>query len=386
MHKSNPRKLNMSLISFPVGEAFVIPLSNLTRILCHSAKNVYIMTGNGGIIKADPIHIKTQIHLTFHKKSNNIFNRIIRHLLLQIRISFYLIKLSREIDLCFFFMEEGAVLPMVISKVFRKKILWVLPSNISGQSTNVNRILQKIGAVSTSICRTVSDRIVLYSINLVEDWQLGKYKNKISLAHEQFIDIDNFKAAAPKKNGTVISFIGRFSEEKGIMNFVKAIPLLLQVRSDISFLICGDGPQKIVVEKYLTENNLHEKVEFFGWIKHEALPDYFRKIRLLVVPSITEGLPNIMLEAMACSTPVLATRVGAIPNAIRDNYTGLLMDNNSPECISENVLRALNCSDLEKIAQNALTLIHKEFTFIKAAETYHDVLNTLIDLEPFSAH
>jgi hypothetical protein len=67
----------------------------------------------------------------------------------------------------------------------------------------------------------------------------------------------------------------------------------------------------------------------------------------MVIPSFTEGLPNIMLEAMACGTPVLATPVGAISDIIRDSETGFIMENNSPKCIIENVNRVIGSSELE---------------------------------------
>ena len=65
---------------------------------------------------------------------------------------------------------------------------------------------------------------------------------------------------------------------------------------------------------------------------------------------------------MGCGTPVLATPVGAVLDTIKDEKTGFIMDNNSPECIAKNVERALNYHDLEKIAKNARELVGKEFT------------------------
>jgi glycosyltransferase involved in cell wall biosynthesis len=86
-------------------------------------------------------------------------------------------------------------------------------------------------------------------------------------------------------------------------------------------------------------------------------------LQLLVIPSFTEGLPNIILEAMACGTPVLATSVGAIPDIIKDGETGYIMENNSPVCIAENITRVLGDPDREKIAMNARKMVESDFTF-----------------------
>ena len=122
-------------------------------------------------------------------------------------------------------------------------------------------------------------------------------------------------------------------------------------------------------------NKLDGKVKFVGWISHDELPRYLNELKLLVLPSYTEGLPNIMLEAMACGTPVLATLVGAIPDIIKDGETGFIMENNSPECIAQNIIRALNHPNLERIAQNARALVEREFTFEKAVERYEKIVN-----------
>jgi glycosyltransferase involved in cell wall biosynthesis len=117
--------------------------------------------------------------------------------------------------------------------------------------------------------------------------------------------------------------------------------------------------------------------ELPGWISHDDLPGYLNQLRLLVLPSYTEGLPNIMLEAMACGTPVLATPVGAIPDVIRDGKTGFIMENNSPECIAENVARALASPDLEEIAEAGRRFVEENFTFEKVVGKWKRLLQEI---------
>ena len=80
---------------------------------------------------------------------------------------------------------------------------------------------------------------------------------------------------------------------------------------------------------------------------------------------------------MACGTPVLATSVGGVPDVIKDEETGFIMKDNSPECIAKNVMRALEHPDLEKIVENARALVEREFTYEAAVERYRKILKEL---------
>jgi len=119
---------------------------------------------------------------------------------------------------------------------------------------------------------------------------------------------------------------------------------------------------------------MREVVQIVDWTPHKNLIDILNTLKLLVLPSYTEGLPNVILEAMACGTPVLATPVGAIPDIIKDGETGFIMEDNSPECIAKNIVRALNHPDLEKIAENGRRLVEQEFTFEKAVKRWKKIL------------
>ena len=101
------------------------------------------------------------------------------------------------------------------------------------------------------------------------------------------------------------------------------------------------------------------------------------ELRLLVVPSYTETGPYIAFEAMACGTPVLGTPVGLMADVLRDGENGFIMENNSPECIAKNIIRALNDPNLEQIARNARNLVETEFTFEKAVDRYRGILDSL---------
>ena len=121
-------------------------------------------------------------------------------------------------------------------------------------------------------------------------------------------------------------------------------------------------------------NQLNDKVKFVGWISHDELPYYLNELKLFVLPSYTEGLPNIMLEAMACGTPVLVTPVGSIPDFIKDGETGFIMENNSPDSIVRNIIRAINHPDKELILKNAQDLVKFQFSFEVAVEKYRKML------------
>ncbi len=367
-YSNNP---GISIIAFPVGKAFIVPLSNLINILYAISNNVYIITGSGGIIKATPHNIKNNIPETYRNNVRYFYSRIIRYINLQIKISFYLMQLSNKIGFCFFFMEDGALLPIITARLLQKKVIWMLPSNISEKINTHKDFISLVAKCLRKTSRNFANQLIVYSPLLIKEWNLEKYRDKIIIAHEHFLDLNSFIIKKQiKQRDVLVSYIGRFNIEKGVFNFIESIPDIIKSIKRVNFLIAGEGPLRNEIEQYLREKDLSGYVEMVGWIPHDDLSNYLNNIKLLVLPSFTEGLPNIMLEAMACGTPLLVAPVGAIPDFIHDGETGFILEDNSPKCITKNIIRALNYPGLQNISNNERLLIENNFTFKRAVENY----------------
>lgn len=371
-------KPNIGILTIPIRESGNIPLSHLVEIFYFLSDKLYLITGNDGL-KFFSGDKRIQTYGIYFEKGINIFTRILKYIYMELKLSYQLLKIIKKVDIWIFFIGGDTImLPMLTAKLFRKKVVLVFVGSSVQTHKSAGDNLFKLLEISSKINCTLSNRIILYSKNLINEFNLGKYKKKIYIAHEHYLDFNKFKIKKRYDDrDNLVGYIGRLSEEKGVFNLIKAISQLLKIRNDIKFIFIGDGDAREKIEKYLIENKLHNKVIMKGWILNEKLPDYFNELKLIVLPSYTEGLPNVLLEAMACGTPVLTTSVGAIPDITKDGETGFLMENNSPECIVANIQRALNHPALPAITDCAKNLVNNDFTFEAAVERFTKIFGEI---------
>lgn len=362
---------------------------NFLRVLVPVTEEIFLITGNY------PEHDlpDSRIHLTnvrddplTGRLQRRLLTRATKYVAAQLKMSYRLARVASQVDIVIFFIGgSGLLLPMLAAKLRRKKTIIVAASSEAVVSRNVyGKSLGGLGGLITygivSVLERLNyqlcDNLVVYSPILVQQFGLERYKRKISIAHKHFLDFGKFKVdKLLRERDNLVGYVGRLSQEKGILNFMEAIPKVMETTYDAAFLIVGAGQLRPQVEEYA--NKPSNNVKYAGWVPHDELPGYLNKLKLLVLPSYTEGLPNIMLEAMACGTPVLATPVGATPDIIKDGQTGFIMENNSPECIAKNIVRALDDPNLEQMAGNARALVETEFTFEKAVERYRNILHVI---------
>ncbi len=377
--RKNTDKLKLGIITFPISKAGMFPLSNLISILLALTDDVYLITGNAGNTVCSNDNKVHKYRVDHETGTKCVFSRVFSYVKTQLRISGKVVRLRTKVNIWFFFTgSDTLILPILAAKLLRRKVVLVsLGSTFRDSQTSGDKLAYSI-LLLQNLSFLLSDRITLYTRGLVEKQDLQKYQHKILIAHQHFLDFDRLKVYTKLiDRDNLVGYVGRLNEEKGVLNFVKAIPAIINERNGINFGIGGDGPLRENIESYLTQNDLNKKVKLAGWISRDDLPQYLNKFKLIVLPSYTEGLPNIMIEAMACGTTILASPVGSIPEYIKDGMTGFLMENNSPECIANNVLRVLNHSNLEQVANNGRALVENEFTFEKAVESFKEVLNTI---------
>src|SRR5919202_3656531 len=138
----------------------------------------------------------------------------------------------------------------------------------------------------------------------------------------------------------------------------------------------GDGPLRDDVERALRRPTLSH-VALVGWIGSDELVRHLNRFRLLVLPSASEGVPNVVLEAMACGTAVLATPAGGIPDLIRHNVTGFILLARDPTTIANSIRAALNHPDLPAIARRGRSHVLAHYSLAASSTKWGAVLEEL---------
>lgn len=369
---------NIGLVLFIRTQASVQPCLDLMKILSNIADRYYIILVYNENLDIpninDPLVFN---HKIGYKANLSSFSMPLNYIVSQLKVSYSLLNCSYNINTWTFFMGETSVMPILLLKLLKKKSVLCLSGSLENdlklRRPSLSRFILSCGKSGLKF----SDYIVVYSKNLIAEWNLNTYIDKILIAPRHFINFSQFSMEKKLKDrNNCVGYVGRLSPEKGALNFIESILLLNDCCFEFS--VIGDGVLRTNIEQFIHQYNLSDRLKLVGWVPHKSLSTYLNNMKLLVLPSYTEGLPNIILEAMACGTPVLTTSVGAINSLITDEKTGFIMENNSPECIAKNIIRALEHPDLDKIAEDARHFVEFEFNYGEAVKRYDKVYQRIL--------
>lgn len=114
-----------------------------------------------------------------------------------------------------------------------------------------------------------------------------------------------------------VLYVGRIDKIKGINYLIKGFKELLLTEKDINLLIAGEGPYKHKIEDLINKLGISDHVKFLGFVKNERLPYLYNAVDITLFPSLWEAYPMVPIESLACQTPLITTKVGAIPEITR---------------------------------------------------------------------
>ena len=177
----------------------------------------------------------------------------------------------------------------------------------------------------------------------------------------------------------VVGFVGELREKKGLATLLSAYAQINK-KQPASLLIVGEvreGEDKKWFDEFL-QSNPNLKIIVTGYISHNDLPSYYSLMDVFVHPSLRDGMPNAVLEAMACGKTVIATPVGGVKDVIVDGVNGLLVNVNDAEGLAEKVAEALSQPEKrETVGRSAREAIVRQFTLEKELQANLKIYQSL---------
>jgi len=211
--------------------------------------------------------------------------------------------------------------------------------------------------------------------------KIQKYaKHKYVIQFPGYIDIDYFlkeEQNLQKKETKTILFIGALHYLKGVHHLLEAIPRIKSMGiQKIQVIIVGNGPYHSVLRELSLKLNIEEDVLFIGRKTQLEVKKYILQSDVIVLPSLSEGLGRVLIEAMACGKPVVASRIGGIPEIIKENYNGFLFQPGNVGELASKIYKVLENPKLsKKLGKNGRDFAQNFFS----VEKYINGYKTLID-------
>lgn len=180
-------------------------------------------------------------------------------------------------------------------------------------------------------------------------------------------------------NGSVeMICVGRLSPEKGQTGLLEAFASLCRSHDDLHLTFVGDGPSGEQLRRHAQTLGIDDRVTFAGLLGEADTLARIAKADILVLPSFMEGLPIVLMEAMAMGTATVASRVAGIPELVEDGSSGLLFTPSNWEELADRLARLIDDEALRRtLVANGRTAVTREFDIARSAERLEGLFNRL---------
>jgi glycosyltransferase involved in cell wall biosynthesis len=231
--------------------------------------------------------------------------------------------------------------------------------------TSLDRLRPKLQHAQTVItCTEFNRRYLVEQFGTALDGKLHSIHHGLDLAQFKF----RWPPASEQEAPSILC-VARLVPKKGLNDLISAADILRRRGRSFKVEIIGNGPLRGALETQVTQLGLDDRVKLLGALPHESVCEAYQRAFMFVLPCVVtadgdrDGIPNVLLEAMASGVPVVSTAVSGIPELIDAERDGLLVPPNSPAMLADAIDRLLSCPELsERLARAARTKIEASFS------------------------
>ena len=177
------------------------------------------------------------------------------------------------------------------------------------------------------------------------------------------VDVDKFRPEGDEVESLIL-WVGRFVQEKGLEYLIKGLHIVAKKQPAVKLAMTGDGPLLPKIQRIVKRYKLTENVIFLGLRSREEIPSIINKASIYALPSLNEGMPYALLEAMACGKPVVGSDIPGISDVITHGQNGLLIPPRNSEALANAILKLLDDGNLRRrLGRNARRLMVEKYSW-----------------------
>ncbi len=355
----------------------------LSKALKGKGLDVFILTNK---MRAELISLENREGVTIHRIWPFLGYTLFFRFTIFNALLWFLLKNHKNFDIIHAHaLTHLSVMAILLGKIFGKKSLIKIAT--AGDLTKIMNSQQLRYQLLFKFFRYADGFISLSNQITSELLKSGIDKEKIHFAFNG-VDIVKFYPVDPEQKNLkrkslflpqrqTIVFVGRLVPRKGVDILLKAFKCVKEKHQGTHLLILGDGEQMQALKGLCRSANLDNSVSFLG--EKDNIADYLRAADIFVIPSRREGNPNVLLEALACGLPVVATSIGGIVEVIKDGENGLLIVSEDEKMLAEKILFLLgNENYCEKLRRRAREEVRSRFSLDSLASKYLELYERLL--------
>ncbi|MGZ6347090.1 MAG: glycosyltransferase family 4 protein [Anaerolineales bacterium] len=360
----------------PIGGGAGNASANIARLLVHMGNDVLLLTSLFEGLPQDEIRDGVRIVRVPALRRRIDRSSAVEQISFIFSASFRTFSLARQfkpdVTLAFFGLPSGAVAWLLRKRLGIPYVVSLRGGDVPGFRPYDFRIYHKLATPLLHLIWHGASAVVANSRGLHD--LASEFDSTIDIPIiPNGVDLDKFSMPVRNWSPPRILSVGRVVYQKGFDLAMRGLAGLKDLEWEWS--IAGDGPQMTTLHAMADEFGLRERVHFLGWQNADQIKDQYAAANVFLFPSRHEGMPNVVLEAMASGLPVVATRIAGSEELVSDGETGALVPAENVESLRESLKPLLVKAKLrERMGRAARLRVERSFNWMRVAEGYQLIL------------